>query len=181
LEKKKREIKTKRRAENSELLAEQARKRLAGKNLVGQSVPREMKPWLDAANAAWNKAYKAKFPSLPLAERWEYRSKERGLALSLLVDYGVADVCRAIEYMIQNWDSIRLRFKKSPPAVPTLGLLKAMHASLVPEASKLAAAFAVKARYDAWALAHKGTFDLPPQDLVREYEAAKKELATIGV
>jgi hypothetical protein len=124
----------------------------------------------------WRAEMQKQFPNMPLAAVWGQR--EYGQTQSLLDRYEADRVEDSFRYVIRNWDKLRERlFKGSGSPVPSVGVLVALHASLIPEAAVWAKHRVVLEEYAAFG----SDYQERPDDLVARYVEAQKDLKALGL
>ena len=111
-----------------------------GSRNASKTVSKEDRAEVDArkafyvhAETVWRRTQSVVFPDLILGN---WCAKEWGMLKELISRYDEQTVLIGIGYVLKNWNSIRLRFLRDKPGIPTLGFLLRFHESLVPEAMK---------------------------------------------
>jgi hypothetical protein len=143
-------------------------------------IPREMDAAIQELGDTFREEFHQKFPEELTARTWE--RKDRTSAAVLILQYGgLAPVKAAVQYYIRNWDLHRPRFFKGTATLPTIGQLKALHTTLVPEAKLMSHALEVRARYHNWLATTGKAGKPPPADLQNEYNQVGANLKAIGL
>jgi len=124
----------------------------------------------------WRSEMQSVFPDSPVSSVWGQR--EYGQAQLLLDRYELDRVEDAFRYVIRNWQKIQERmFKGRGSPVPGIGVVLALHASLVPEAAVWVKHREVIEEYEKFG----SEYQERPHDLVSRYLEAQKDLKALGL
>ena len=142
-------------------------------------IPKTLRNQAGGIEHLWRAEFMKKFPDTPQASVWE--KKEVVCAASLILLYSLADASRAVEYFVRYWEYHRPRFFKGSNKLPTISLLRYVHAQIVPESQSVTLAFKAKEEFESWIEAHKGSFTPMPDGVRTAYDKALPLLKGLGI
>jgi DNA-binding Lrp family transcriptional regulator len=146
-------------------------------NLKGKVTSISSKQQIRKFEEAWMEGVRAKWPNITFAT---WGPKEVGMCKLLLERYSGDTIKQALHYLVEQWDTINSRFFKNQGGFPTLRLLSKLHDSLIPESQRWSELKAISERYHRWIRSHPNDLNLP-EDLEAQYQAARKEMASLGI
>lgn len=147
-----------------------------------EEIPPELRTEADARKVRvhlkeiWLSEIQKAYPG-PTLQAWTGR--ERGQLNHVLDHYDADRVEDAFRYVIRNWQMLSQRlFKEGRRApIPSLGVVAALHATLIPEASIWAKHRSTLEEYANYG----GEYEERPSELLERYLEAKKELKSLGL
>jgi len=115
--------------------------------------------------------------------RWNAsgNAKARGQVYRLVDMYGTDATIGAVQYTLENWDSINQKYFKRTGNVPNFGLISHMHESLFREAALWGEHRGVVEEWKSWMRDHENDDERPPSELRARYKKAKAALEAFGL
>jgi len=142
------------------------------------TMPDSMKIVAHKIGDVWHDEFQLHFPGIPMAKTWG--AKEMLCSAELVLGYNFEQIVGAVQYFIRNWETLQPRVMGGKVSIPTIGVLKAVHDTIVSEAGKIGPALKAKAAYDEWSKNNPNAFHAP-EDLKKAYQNALVELKAFGL
>ena len=141
-------------------------------------IPHAMKVVAHKLGDIWFDEFKMQFPGTSCPKAWAAKEMVCAATLILLYDFNTA--ADAVRYFLRNWDRIQPRVLGGKVAVPSIGVLKVSHDTIVPEAGKLTKAMKAVSAYNEWGKQNPTVVYAPPE-LEKAYTTAVAELKAFGL